>query len=184
MYVMNCPGISARSDWSVDIPEPENKDAPIIRPLVPVKMQNVGLYENNMCGYICKQFLLETIKYRFNTPLTFGIRGSTLYYTRIIYFSSFQGGNWKNKREIEFCAICIPCISFIGANCIISLDATLPVELSSFSPLFGSRNYTTQNLISNYVDTIYLMLKHQKPNLVTITRYIKYMVANSMKLRK
>lgn len=43
---MNCPGISARSDWSVDIPVPVNKDAPIIRPLVPVKMQNVGLYEN------------------------------------------------------------------------------------------------------------------------------------------
>ena len=137
-----------------------------------------------MKQYIISQStILETIKYRFNTPLTFGIRESTIYYTRIIYFSSFQGGNWKRK-EIEFCAICIPCISFIGANCIISLDATLPVELSSFSPLFGSRNYTTQNLISNYVDTIYLMLKHQKPNLVTITRYIKYMGANSMKLRK
>jgi hypothetical protein len=83
-------------------------------------------------------------------------------------FHHFSARKLKNKREIEICAICIPCISFIGANCIISLDATLPVELSSFSPLFGSRNYTTQNLISNYVHTIYIMLKHHKPNIVTV----------------
>ena len=38
----------------------------------------------------------------------------------------------------------IPCTSFIGANCITSLEGTLPVELSSLPPLFGSRNCTVE----------------------------------------
>jgi len=71
-------------------------------------------------------------------------RNEILYSARGIYFYNFTGKKLKKKREIQFCSICIPCTSFMGANCIISLDATLPVELSSFSPLLGSRNCRAQ----------------------------------------
>jgi len=73
-------------------------------------------------------------------------RNEILYSARGIYFYNFTGKKLKKKREIQFCSICIPCTSFMGANCIISLDATLPVELSSFSPLLGSRNCAAQIL--------------------------------------
>ena len=79
--------------------------------------------------------------------LIFGIRGTKYFIVHEVYiFTTLQGRNWRKKREIQFCSICIPCTSFMGANCIISLDATLPVELSSFSPLLGSRNCAAQIL--------------------------------------